>query len=63
MSKRLETKIKSREDMKPKNTDSEDNRPKRKYSKRLSLYPLSPGEALAAVMQVPIKKRNRKKKE
>lgn len=51
------------ETIKPNKTDPEENKPKRKYSKRLSLHPLNPGEALAAVMQVPAKKRKRKKKD
>jgi hypothetical protein len=49
--------------MKSENADPEKKKPKRKYSKRLSLHPLSPGEALAAVLQVPVKKRKRKKKQ
>jgi hypothetical protein len=49
--------------MKSRKVESDDTKPKRKYSKRLSLYPLSPGEALAAVMQVPVKKRKRIKKD
>jgi hypothetical protein len=49
--------------MKPKKSDTEENKPKRKYAKRISMYPLNPGEVLAAFMQVPPRKRKRKKKE
>jgi len=48
--------------MKPKKLDAEENKTKRKYAKRISMYPLSPGEALAAVMQIPVKKKKRKRK-
>lgn len=48
--------------MKSKTLDAKENKTKRKYAKRISLYPLSPGEVLAAFMQIPNKKRKRRKK-
>lgn len=48
--------------MKPKKLDTEENKTKRKYAKRISMYPLNPVEALAAFMQIPAKKRKRRKK-
>ncbi len=48
------------------NKKQSDKKPKKKYAKPLSLYPLKPEEALKAFMEVDpekIKKKERKKKE
>jgi hypothetical protein len=48
--------------MKPKGLGTEETKTKRKYAKRISMYPLNPAEVLAAFMQIPSKKRKRRKK-
>ena len=42
--------------MKLKKLDKKENKTKRKYAKRISMYPLNPGEVLAAFMQIPKRK-------